>query len=152
MEAREQAALKAGLIHLSKLHTQQQRRQKKEAEQEPVYGVFLEMYFEFHSSTVGTGPRMDARQGKALKGIISYLRSNSKRSDDQGAIDAWAFILKYWSSLSDFMQKQITLTSIERNISEIIMQIKQHATRNNRQNTSAQLAARIANRRHGSTD
>jgi len=110
------------------------------------------MYFEFHSATAGVGPRMDARQGKALKSIIAYLRSNSNRKDDEGAIQAWAFILKYWSSLSDFMQKQIALTSIERNISEIIMQLKQHATRNNRQNTSAQLAARIANRRHGGAD
>jgi hypothetical protein len=123
--------------------------EKKQAEYEPAFQPFMDMYCKWHQQQVGVGARITPREGKALKLIISYLRENSKKKDDQGALDAWSFILLHWDKLSAFLQKQVSLSQINRNIPEIIANIKQHATNQNRNNTSAQIAERIARRRYG---
>ena len=124
---------------------------KAKAEPEPAYQQFVELYFQWHEATVGIQPPMGAREGKVMKEIIAYLRNNSKRKDDDGALDAWQFILRHWNLLSEFLQKQVSLSNIQRNLPEIIMQLKQHGASQGRKNTSAQLAARIAQRRNDGT-
>jgi hypothetical protein len=123
------------------------RLEKKAQEYEPSFQGFMDMYCQWHSHTVGVGARITARDGKALKAIMKYLRENSKRKDDQGAKQAWSFILTCWDRLSPFIQKQVALTQIEKNLPEIIATLKQYATRQDRNNTSASIAARIARRK-----
>lgn len=147
MPEKDQEVMKQALKHLSILQAKLLRLEKKQQEYEPAYQAFMDMYCQWHQQQVGVGARITAREGKALKLIIKYLRENSKKQDDQGATLAWSFILLHWDKLSAFMQRQVSLTQIEKNLPEIIASIKQHATIQTRHNTSAQLADRIARRR-----
>lgn len=149
MPAQEQEVLKAALKHLSSLHAKQTKRQKKDEEQEPAFSDCMAMYCEWHQRLVSIGPHITPREGKALKVIIKYLRENSKQKDDEGVKTAWEFILRHWDKLTLWLQKQMRLSQIERNLPEIISSIKQHATIQNRNNTSAQIADRIARRKFG---
>ena len=139
-------AIREAIKHLSKAARKQQP--KYPPLQEQIYQPCIDLYYTWHEAAVGLAPRMNAREGAAMKKIISYLRENSKTKDDAGALAAWEFILRHWPHLSQFLQRQTTLVQIEKNLTEIIATIKQYATRQDRNNTSASIAARIARRRH----
>jgi hypothetical protein len=67
---------------------------------------------------------MTPQAGKALKTLIRYLLKNEKVSGDpEKALTAWRFILDKWNHLSDFLRSQVSLSSINKNIEEIIEQL-----------------------------
>lgn len=88
------------------------------------YRDFIDVYFTWHKEHSGVDPRMTAAQGRALKEIITYLVSQSKTEDEDGALLAWEYILKNWSRLTKFLQNQVALTQINKNLTEILTQLR----------------------------
>jgi hypothetical protein len=68
--------------------------------------------------------RMDGGQGKALHAIIGYLRAHCTAKDDTGALASWIYVLNNWRKVPDFIQRQTTLTAINKYLTEIMLAIK----------------------------
>jgi len=88
------------------------------------YRQFVAMYDAWMRKTSGVSAKITAGDGKALKQIIRYLVENSKGGDEEGAMDAWHYILKYWKLLTPFLQTQVRLSQINKNLPEILMQLR----------------------------
>jgi len=88
------------------------------------YKAFVAVYFEFFKELVGIVPKMTAGGGASLKRIITYLTQISNDHTEDGALDSWRYILGNWKRLSPFLQQQTGLQQIEKNINEIITQLK----------------------------
>ncbi|HMN89786.1 MAG TPA: hypothetical protein PKD70_11195 [Saprospiraceae bacterium] len=114
------------LESLKRLESLDNEARKKEGKV-PDYKSFVDVYFDFHISAAGVKPMMNGQQGKALKEIIIYLGDNVK-SAEFTALDAWTWILSHWKQLTPFLQNQITLSSIKKNLPEILMQLRNGAT------------------------
>jgi hypothetical protein len=84
----------------------------------------VESYDIWCKDKIGVGCKMDGIQGKALKSIISYLRSQVNDNDDEGIKNAWGFILANWNKLDDFHQKQMKLSQINSNLINILNQLR----------------------------
>lgn len=108
------------------------------AEETSRYQSFIKRYDTFCRWVSGAGAKMDGVQGKAMKAIIKYLIKESKASDEQGALDAWDYVLTNWAKLSPFIQTQISLVQINKNLAEILMQL-----RKNGKTASEQTAASV---------
>jgi hypothetical protein len=72
----------------------------------------------------GIGALIDGIQGKALNNIITYLVSQAKTKDEAGALEAWRYILANWKMITPYLQQQVALYSIYKNLSEILDQLK----------------------------
>lgn len=83
-------------------------------------------YFDFYESRIGVKPRFGAAEGKALKDIAKYLGEVIK---DNQPIEAWRFILANWSKLTPFIANQCTPLGINKNINEILSQLKYGSTK-----------------------
>lgn len=144
---------KAVLAALKRLQKQTEKAQKRAGQpSDPEYQKFIGLYFEFHTSLVGVKPMLNPQQGQAMKQIIAYLADNVK-SEEYTALDAWGWILKHWSRLSPFLQNQVTLHRIRLNLPEILMQLRNGATtqQKTRAGTSS-IKAGIIKRRAGTND
>jgi len=98
---------------------------EKEADQSfTIYQEFIEAYHLFCRSYIGVGAKIDGAQGKAMKAIITYLTQVSKTKDAGGALSAWKYILANWSELTKFIQNQTSLVQINKNITEILTQLR----------------------------
>lgn len=139
----------ASLQRLQKLDQAAHKRASKKKETDPEYQRFVELYFDFHLAVAGVKPMMDGRQGKALKEIMQYLGDNVK-SENFTAFDAWKWILSHWTQLSPFLQNQVTLSNIKKNLPEILMQLRNGATTQQKTKaTTASAKERIIRRRTG---
>lgn len=88
------------------------------------YQDFVKSYHEWHLKVAGISPRMNAASGKAMKEIINYLMEQSKEKTEKGALAAWNFILLHWERVSPFLQQQKSLLHINKNLTEILDQIR----------------------------
>jgi len=116
---------------------------------------FVGIYHQFCLDTIGVGAKMDASEGKALKSIIQYLIKQSTRQDTQGALDAWQYIFEHWGLLSPFLQSQKSLKQINKNLIEILSQIKNGHAKSKQQASEAgkeQLKQAIKKRKTGRAD
>jgi len=119
------------------------------------YQEFVRIYNQFMLDTVGVGAKMDASEGKALKDIIQYLKEQSKSQDTQEAIDAWQYVLYNWHLLSAFLQSQKSLKQINKNLIEILTQIKNGHAKSKQQASEAgkqQLKQELKQRKTGGAD
>jgi len=89
-----------------------------------LYQKYIELYDQFCRAYIGVGAKLDGVQGKAMKNIIVYLTLQSKTKDEQGALAAWNFILAHWTQLTKFMQNQTSLVQINKNLQEILTQLR----------------------------
>jgi hypothetical protein len=148
MQSAAQGAQKKALsVAIKTLRAAARKKQKPAAAPAPGYQDAMDAYFEWHRATVGVAPRITSRDGAALKEILKYLSENSKSQDHEGALAAWRFILLYWDTLNKFLQSQVSLNSIAKNLPEIIMQIRQHATDRKKRGTTDSVMERIRRRR-----
>ncbi|MFD2787959.1 hypothetical protein [Hymenobacter rubripertinctus] len=90
-----------------------------------LYKQFEAEYRAWHLQKKQMSARMDGGQGTALHSIIAYLKENSRTQDDAGALASWKYLLLHWEKLSEFLQKQTTLTAINKYLTEIIDTIRQ---------------------------
>ncbi len=92
-----------------------------------IYKSSIDLYNDFCLDHFDAPAKIDGVQGKAMKSIISYLKSVSKKkgSDpDKGALDSLRYIFSNWNALEPFLQKQVKLSQINSNLVNIINQIK----------------------------
>lgn len=101
------------------------------------YTVMMEIYYDwFKDRNDGTPPKIDGADGKALKSIVAYLVAvaRAKLTEDREdtseenvnfkACESLKFIFAKWTKLDAFIQKQVKLTQINSNISNIINHFK----------------------------
>ena len=60
-----------------------------------------------------------------MKEIIGYLREVMPDESGEDLVGMWEAILGSWDCLSPFLQRQTSLTQINKNLIEIIANIKQ---------------------------
>jgi hypothetical protein len=96
----------------------------KEETPKSQYKDFIAAYHSFCTTYIGVGPKLDGVQGKAMKQIIAYLVQESKGKDEDGALAAWSYILSNWGMLTEFLQKQTALVQINKNLQEILTQLR----------------------------
>lgn len=91
--------------------------------------IFIDRYKKFISEfSKGeiTEPRIDNYEKRALHNIMEYLKNNHKDKTFEGALESMNKIFENWELIEPFLQKQTKLEQINRNISNIILQIKQN--------------------------
>lgn len=98
------------------------------------WSQFVGAYISFHEKQTGTKPRINPQSGKALKEIIAFLKLQPKIVTDEDALKAFNYILANWGSLDKFYLHQVSLGAINKNISEILKQLKdgQKSNKNSR--------------------
>lgn len=154
LEARKLEADQEGKAVIEAILEKVRQGRKKEPAPER-YQEFVGIYNQFLWDTIGVGAKMDASEGKALKAIIKYLREQSNRQDTQGAIDAWRYILDNWTMLSTFLQSQKSLKQINKNLIEILEQIRNGHAKSRQQASETgkeQLKRKLKERRAGGAD
>jgi hypothetical protein len=92
--------------------------------QQSLVTICREKYFTFASNILGVPPAFNAAEGKALNSLISYLRSIAKNKEDTDVILALDYIFSHYSKWEPFHQKQLKLTQINSNITNIILTLK----------------------------
>lgn len=108
---------------------------------------FIHLYSEWFLTHVGVSPRIDSRAGKAMNQLIDYLIRNCKAQNEDGAFAALTFILEHWGKLSPFIAKQTSVYQINKNIEEILTQLRNGNTKQER-NASATASVRDRIRRN----
>ncbi len=87
-----------------------------------LYDQMVAKWFDFYLDWVGVKPKYTGADGKALKQIAKYLRSQSTSEDS--ALSDWCAILDNWEYLSDFHKKQKDLKYINSKLNVIINELK----------------------------
>lgn len=93
-----------------------QKKQKTD-----LYSKLMDLYYKFVNRVHGIPPKISGAEGKALKSIIAYLRQHM--TDDEAYSSMHHMFLK-WGELDDFLQKQLKLTQISSNLTNIFIQLK----------------------------
>lgn len=86
-----------------------------------LYKKWLEHY--------GLPPIVDARQGAAMKSILSKLKEVSRDKTYESAYDSFQAILHHWPKVGAYLEKRKQLTDINAKLLEIIDKIKNGATK-----------------------
>lgn len=116
----------------------------------PKYQEFMRVYMEWFQGRAGVKPHITPAAGKNLNILIGHLASQSKSKDEDGAMAAFQFILTHWERLSPFIQKQVSLPQIVKNIDEILTQLRNGNTKQERSAaTTSAVRAGIRGRRAG---
>jgi len=89
--------------------------------------------------------KINGQEGKALKQIINYLKvvCKAKGDDSDLAIEnAFKYILNNWANIEPFYQKQIKLSQINSNITNIINNLKNGKTKSNSNSIASEILAK----------
>ena len=122
-------------------------------DQPSLYKRFTDAYFSFCKGR-SIIPRYGAAQGKGMKEIISYLRNYTDDDTDDQTLDIWQYILCHWEELRPFIRNQVEVLQINKNLVEIINQMKygtdkQKSREKSADNFAASLAAKLAGNDRG---
>jgi len=117
-----------------------------------LWSEFVQAYMDFHHEQTNSKARIKPTDGKKLKEIIYFVLEQDKITNEEEALNAFKYVLNNWHKLSQFLQSQVSLAQIEKNLSEILKQLKsghhkskQQASKNSRE----QLKETLARRRQG---
>lgn len=109
------------------------KKKKPKAESDKLYPKMVEEYNQFCIAKMGAGAKMNALQGKAMKGIMEYLARQvqakngndlTQESLEENILIAWQYILNNWNKVSGYYAEQIKLNQIDSNLPNILMQLK----------------------------
>ena len=91
-----------------------------------IYTDCVSVYDAFIKNRLDMPAKINGAEGNALKQIIAYLNRSAKDKglNDESTIDGFKFILNSWDKLEPFLQKQIKLTQINSNLTNIINDLK----------------------------
>lgn len=104
-------------------------------------GTYTKWYKQYSG---GIAPRTAPGDMKALKAIATYL-IEINAGDQAKALIGFNSLLTNWNRLTPFMQKQVGLTSINKNLTEIIEQVRTHGQRSDH-NEAHSIAEELRNR------
>ena len=99
-----------------------------------IYKMSIDIYHKFCLSQLNAPAKIDGVQGKAMKTILSYLKTLCKQKGDDSqeqVLNALKYIFNNWNKLEPFLQKQIKLSQINSNLVNIIQDLKKETTTNN---------------------
>jgi len=117
----------AEVVVLRAILTRLKRQEKKEPPSpyhSEAIGLY-KMWLEHH----GLPAIVDARQGNAMKEILSKLKSVSKDKTEESAFESFQAILHHWPRVGAYLEKRKQLTDINAKLLEIIDKIKHGATK-----------------------
>jgi hypothetical protein len=89
-------------------------------------GEYVTAYFQFYENRMGLKPKYGGGDGKAMNEIAKYLCEVSTGND---GLAAWQYILKNWNKLTPFIANQVSVLQINKNINEILSQLKNGTTK-----------------------
>ncbi len=112
----------------------------------PAYSLCMKIYNDFILEKLGVKAKIDGTQGKALKNIIKYLKSNIKEkpTSEQAICDAFEIIFQKYDRWGKFYQDQLKLNQIDSNLINIIKLIKNGKSKN-RGCTDSEIVSIVAN-------
>lgn len=92
----------------------------------------MDVYYRWFTDLNDEPPKIDAADGKALKTIIAYLKKSAKNKEPEiseekllsGVLSGFKFLLDNWNRLDPFLRKQVKLTQINSNLTNIINELK----------------------------
>ena len=99
-----------------------------------IYKMSVDIYHKFCLSNFDAPAKIDGIQGKALKSILSYLKTLCKQKGNdrqEDILNAFKYIFSNWKNLEPFLQKQVKLSQINSNLVNIIQQLKENKPSNN---------------------
>jgi hypothetical protein len=108
-------------------------KKRKKSESSKLFPQMVEEYNQFCIKKCGAGAKMNALQGKAMKGIIEYLAKQvqskhgnelTQDSLEENIFVAWQYILNNWNNVKGYYAEQIKLNQIDSNLPNILMQLK----------------------------
>ena len=105
----------------------------KNTDTKTIYKMSIDIYHKFCLSNFDAPAKIDSVQGKAMKSILSYLKTLCKQKGDdsqENILNALKYIFKNWNNLEPFLQKQVKLSQINSNLVNIIQQLKQTTKQN----------------------
>lgn len=105
------------------------------------YKNFVATYSEWHKTAIGIPIKMNGADGKAMKEIITYLKTATSEKETT-PIAAWQFILDNYNRWDKFHQNQTKLTQINYNLINILNSIKNGTSNSNHQSASLEAEAR----------
>lgn len=106
-------------------------------EKDQNHNEFVAAYFEFYKERIGVKPKFTAADGKAIKEIKAYLETVV-----QDPFYSWKFILQNWQKLTPFIANQCTAMAINKNINEILSQLKYGTSKADQRNEQKRVDAR----------
>lgn len=122
------------------------QKEKEETEMKR-HQEFVDLYHNWYQDRAKIPPRYFEADFKAIKSIRRYL-TESKKGDHQKALSTWRYILDNWGKLEDFLQRQTKLTQVDRNMVNILNQLrsdfKNVSNGNNTTNSTKQPAGETA--------
>lgn len=107
------------------------------------YKKMLSVYNTFCLEQFDAPCKINGLEGKALKQIRDYLIkvSQNKGMPDNNCVSSFKYILSNWDKLDNFTQKQVKLSQINSNLTNIINQLK-NGTRKQSSNLAEQILAK----------
>lgn len=90
--------------------------------QKSLYKEYVEAWYSFYEGWTGIKPRFAGKEGKALKGIKSYLEEISGSPEE--ALATWQGLLKKWHHLDEFYRKSPDVAFINSQINKILNQLQ----------------------------
>jgi len=108
------------------------------------YKEMIAIYDGFCKKVLDIPASINKVEGNAMKTIIKRLIeiSKFKGHDESGCLDSFKYILNNWDELDDFTRKQVKLTQIASNLTNIISQLKN----GKRKSSGSSLAEEILNK------
>jgi hypothetical protein len=122
-----------------------------------LYSKMMALYFEwFKERNEGLPPNINASEGVALKKIIAYfeplvynkaqsngitLEKGSEAADNE-VINAFKLIFNQWDSMDDFLKRNIKLSQINSNLTNIIHQLRNKNAKLTKQEQREQIIER----------
>lgn len=100
----------------------------KTAEEKSLYSQFNSEWYRFYNNNFKIPPKFTGADGKALKGIITYLKSVS--STELEALELWKVVLDKYDTLSDFHKANCDLKYINSKLNIILNAIRKENSTN----------------------
>lgn len=109
------------------LKNDQRGRPKKafEKPKNPIFVACIDVYDQFIRRQTGMPAKINGTEGRAMKQIITYLKSAVKdRESEQAIVEAWQYIFANWHKIDRFLQGQLLISQINHNLINILNQLR----------------------------
>ncbi len=101
-------------------------REAKKKQSDNLFPKMMEAYNDFCIKKIGAKAKIGPSEGKAMKTIISYLKSTvkNKTNSDDDVLNAWEYILVNVDKWDNFHQSQLKIVQIDSNLPNILNAIR----------------------------
>lgn len=108
------------------------KKPKVKKEPKTLFPLMIKRYDEFIKEKTDLGAKINAQEGKAMKNILAYLKSQvinkgdklSEKQVEENTLLSWDIILSNWDLLKGWNKENLKLSQIDSNLINIISEIK----------------------------